>query len=170
MCTIVVREDKMAKNDGFEPVDDRPVAVPVKLRAPIGEVDRLRDLMARLVVDMRDQNGVESFEESLDFEVDDDDDGPISQSETRYMQEEKLLTEAEEAHRVMLQRREAAKFKRRFKYGEDSGRRERTDGRGDEVPASGADSGGEKRAAAGGEGRAAGERSGGVSKGDEKAG
>lgn len=116
----------MAKRNGFEPVDDKPVAVPVKFRSPPGEVDRLRTLMANLVVDMRGRNDVESFEESLDFETDEDDD-PVSHSEQRYMQEEKLLTEAQEAVRVATQRRDAAQRWKEFNRGKGGNRREGTD-------------------------------------------
>lgn len=120
----------MAKRDGFEPVDDRPVAVPVQFRGPQGEVDRMREMMASLVRDLRGHQEVESFEESLDFVVDDDDDEPISNSETRYMKEERLLTEAEEAAKVVEQRRAAAQYLERV-HGKDRSRRERVDGRGE---------------------------------------
>lgn len=107
------------KRNGFEPEDDSKVAVPVKFRAPPGEVDRLREMMGRVINDLRGRDDVESFEESLDFEVEDDDPTPVSQSEQRYMTEEKLLTEQEEAARVVLQRRAAANFRRQYGRGKE---------------------------------------------------
>lgn len=145
----------MPKRDGFEPVDDRPVAVPVRFRAPPGEVDRMREMMARLSKEMG-KVGVETLDESLDFNIDEDDDGPISPSETRLMVEERLLTEREEADRIIAQRREAALLRRRFGYVQQR----RT---GDAREGSGVD--GKVGAAAGVEGGAAGERRGGVSEG-----
>lgn len=107
----------MAKRNGFEPVDDKPVAVPLKFRSPPGEVDRLRSMMANLVVSLRGQDDVESFEESLDFE-DPDDEDPLSHSEMRYMREEVLLTEAQQAAKVASQRRAADEY-RRNKHGSE---------------------------------------------------
>lgn len=110
----------MAKRDGFEPVDDRPVALPVGVSRPT-EADRLHGLMQRLFLDMRNQNEVDTFEDSLDFDVEDDDDLPVSvsQSEMRYMKEERLLTEAEEAARVVAHRRDALTWKEKY-YGKRS--------------------------------------------------
>lgn len=102
----------------YEKVDKSKVAVPVQFRQPPGEVDRLRSMMASLVVELRNKDDVESFEESLDFELEDDDfdlSSGVSQSEHRLMQEERLLTEAEEASRVLLQRREAANLERKLR-------------------------------------------------------
>lgn len=162
----------MARNKGFERVNDSPVAVPVEFKRAVGEVDRMRSMMANLVRDLRDRDDVESLEESLDFDVDEDQDmeDDVSQSELRYMTEEKLLTEKEEAARVMLQRREAAKLRERFDYGKDRDRRERGDERGVDVSAKRVDSERKERAAVSGEGRSAAVSLGGVSKGDEKAG
>lgn len=112
----------MAKNDGFEPVDNRPVALPVGyVKQP--EADRLKGLMERLFVDMRTQNEADSFEDSLDFDVDEDD--PISPSEMRYMVEERVLTEAEEAATVVRHRLDAKSFKDKYhgKRDSDQGRK-----------------------------------------------
>lgn len=112
----MVHNDMAHDKDGFEILDDTPVTVPVKFRQAPGEVDRLRSMMAQLVVDMRSRHDVETFEESLDFDVDDDDDElsrSLSRSETRYMKEEVLLTEHEEAERIRLQRRAAYEWRKR---------------------------------------------------------
>lgn len=111
----MVHDDKRDK--GLEYLDNTPVAVPVKFRGGnYAGPDKMRQMMRELIVDMRGRSEVESFEESLDFEVDDDDDplsSRVSQSEMRYMQEEKLLTEAEEASKVVVQRRDAANYRRK---------------------------------------------------------
>lgn len=159
------------KDKGLEYLDTTPVAVPVRFRQRPGEVDRLKDMMRNLIVELRDREGIESFEESLDFEVDDEDDGlpAISQSEMRYMKEENLLTEKQEVDRVIMQRRAADHF-RRMRDGKVDGGRKGAVAGGSEVSAERSDKRGEKRAASGGEGRSAGERGRRVSKGDEEVG
>lgn len=141
----------MAKRDGLEPRDDRPVALPVGFKAPT-EVDRLHGLMARLIVDMRGQKETESFEESLDFEVDDDEVLPVTHSEMRFMTEEKLLTDAKEASTKVNEH--VAHNRWRDKYVRKDGVAGDRKGSGDA---------GEKRSTSGGEGRSAGERGGRVS-------
>lgn len=105
----------VVKDKGLEYLDTTPVAVPVRFRQAPGEVDRLKTIMKNLIVELDGRDNVESFEESLDFDVDDDDDllsSGVSQSELRYMKEENLLTEKEEADRVVSQRLAAEKFRR----------------------------------------------------------
>lgn len=115
--------DNMAKYNGFEPVDNKPVALPVGFVKPT-EADRLHGLMQRLFVDMREQSSRDSFEDSLDFDMEEDDELPInvSQSEMRYMQEERLLTDAVEADRVVRHRRDAKSFKDKYYGGRKDGK------------------------------------------------
>lgn len=154
------------KDKGREYLDDTPVAVPVKFRGvPSG--DRVRELMHTLIRDMRDREGVETFEESLDFEVDDDDpdlSSVVSHSEQRYMTEEKLLTEAVEADKVVLQRRAAAQFRRKYHGEGESGARKQRGGDGDSRSDDGVDKRGEKRESEGRAGEVA-SGGGGASKG-----
>lgn len=147
----------MAKNDGFEKCDDRPVAVPVRYRGPVGEVDRLKHLMRTLIVEAGANGRRETLEESLDFNTGEDDDGPLSHAETRYMQEEKLLTEAEYAAKMGSQRRAVAQLKERFNV-------QSRDAAGDSRRV---DRAGEVGAAVGGEGRSAGVGGAGVSEGGD---
>lgn len=124
-----MRDDRnaMAKNDGFEKVDDRKVAVPAKFRSKPGEVDRLKELMAS-IVHYHKSEGTETFEESLDFDDPDDSDDPLSLGETRFMKEEYLLTEAADAGKVVRQRRDAANYRRKY-YGKgESGTGSKGDG------------------------------------------
>lgn len=108
----------------FEKVDNKPVALPVGFK-PNPEADRLHHLMRHLIRDLEVKgvipNRAESFEESLDFNLPDDEDGDvilgahlssgISQSELRYMEEEKMLTEATEVANMNMQRRAAIEYK-----------------------------------------------------------
>lgn len=112
------------RDKGFEYLDDTPVAVPVKFRQAPGEVDRMKSLMAQLIVDLRGRSDVESFEESLDFEDPDDDDplsSRVSHSELRFMKEEKLLQDATEADTIMSQRRAADELRRKIHGDRQSG-------------------------------------------------
>lgn len=111
----------------FEKVDNKPVALPVGFKKD-PEADRLHMLMRKLVVDLEKRgvipNHAESFEESLDFQLPDDEDGEVilssvvSPSEMRYMQEEKLLQETVEASRMVMRRSEDAKLIRRYRDGD----------------------------------------------------
>lgn len=148
----------------FEKVDDRPVALPVNMKPPT-EVDRMREMMRRLIVEVSQNPQRESFEESLDFR-DDEDEEVVSPSETRYMKEERLLTEAEEASKVVMQRRAAYNWRK--KHGQDDGRGKRVERSGSEAVDQRAGDEREKRGEVGREGRAAGDRSGGVSEGDQR--
>lgn len=116
--------DNMAKRNGFEPSDSKKVSVPVEFRRPPGEVDKMRRMMRELIEEVSSGGKAETFEESLDFRLDDDEDY-VSPSETRYMTEERLLTEAEEASRVLMQRRAANEIKEKLygkgKRGSDAG-------------------------------------------------
>lgn len=130
----------------FEKVDGKPVALPSHVKKPT-EADRLKEIMGRLIREVGDGNRRETLEESLDFELGEDDGDEmfarfgVSQSEMRYMKEENLLTEAEEAARIRHQRHRDADFYRRFKNGKENERRrggserdgsgERSDGAGD---------------------------------------
>lgn len=156
----------MAKRDGFEPEDDRKVAVPVEFRRPLGEVDRMRSMMAQLIVELRDNPHVESFEDSLDFDTGEEDD-PISPSEMRFMKEEFLLTEAQEARKVALQRRAANEFKEKL-YGKDRGRREGAERGGNRDAEKQRGDGSEKRGAGGEEGGRAAGGAGGEREGGEE--
>lgn len=144
------------KRKGFEPVDEKPVAVPVKFQRPPGEVDRLRTMMKNLIVEVQQSPENETLEESLDFEIDDDHE-PFSQGETRYMKEEFFLRENEKARKISLRRSEGAKLKRKFKRGYEKrgvdGARADGDARGDggvskerssRASEAGAESGGER--------------------------
>lgn len=115
----------------YEKVDNKPVALPVGFKKD-PEADRLHHLMRTLVLDLEKKgvipNQVESFEESLDFQLPDDEDGDlalaahVSQSEMRYMQEESMLTEFQETSKMVSQRRDAANYRRK-KYGSQDERR-----------------------------------------------
>lgn len=110
------KDKKIVRDPGREYLDNTKMEIPVNLKSKsiYGDGDRLKTMMKHLIHDLRDSQVVESFEESLDFEVDDGDDdlsSVVSQGEMRYMQEEKLLTEANEAGKVVLQRRAASKLR-----------------------------------------------------------
>lgn len=151
----------MAKRDGFEPTNDKPVALPVGYKPPT-EADRLHGLMSRLIVDMHGRSDVESLDESLDFDTGDDDGDEmfasrgVSQSEIRYMQEESLLTDAIEADRVVRHRRDALTWKGKY-YGKDKSGRKRSD--------AGGNGDGEERSGDGAEKRGEGGEKGGQSAG-----
>lgn len=111
----------------YEKRDDKPVALPAGHK-PVSEADRLHGLMSRLLVDLHGRSDVETLDESLDFDVGDEPDEVffgVSQSEMRYMSEERLLTEAEEAARVVVHRRDAKHFKDKY-YGKRENRGERS--------------------------------------------
>lgn len=108
----------MSDDKGKEIPDPTPVAIPVRFRSAVQDGDRLRGMMQNLIADMRGREHVESFEESLDFE-DDEDDDPLSLGETRYMKEEKLLTEHREVSNMVSRRVQDANFKRRLNHGKD---------------------------------------------------
>lgn len=111
----------MAKDKGFEYLDDTPVEVPVKLRR--ASTDAWAEMVKRVVEQVSEQarsKGGESFEESLDFGPDEDEELPISPSEMRYLREEELLTDALEASRVRSERRRAARKLKEMKRGNES--------------------------------------------------
>lgn len=124
-----------AKKKVKEVVDNKPVALPVGFK-PDPEKDRLHHLMRTLVRDLEEKgvipNQAESFEQSLDFELPDDEDGDVvfaansgrlSQGEIKYMQEERMLTEAEEAAKTEVQRRAVDHYRRKYGKGRsDEGR------------------------------------------------
>lgn len=134
-----------SKKKVMEKLDDKPVALPVGFKHD-PEKDRLQYLMRTLVHDLEVKgvipNQAESFEESLDFELGDDEDGDVvfaansggvSPSEMKYMQEERLLTEAEEVASMAMQRRAAANWRNRDgQRNYDKGRKE-SDGDGSRV-------------------------------------
>lgn len=141
------------KRDGYEPVDDTPVEVPLEFRRPPGEVDRLREMILQVSAEIAEKGG-ESFEESLDFDIDHDggfDGGPeddLTQSEARLMREEFLASEAAEADRILAQRR--AETTLRGKRGAGTGK-EDSGARADGVQKSAAKAGGESGDSAGAE-------------------
>lgn len=155
----------------FEKRDDRPVALPVGMKPPT-EADRLKSLMARLIVEASSNKENETFEESLDFDVEGEDELPVevSQSEMRYMHEERLLTEAEQAAKMAHQRRVDAELLRRTGNGKDRGGREGTAGGGGSAAEERGGAGGEKRGAGSEEGRAAPGGNGGSGKGGKEGG
>lgn len=106
----------MAKDKGFEYLDDSPVEVPVKLRRKDSWAEMVQHVAAELSR-RASQEGDESFEDSLDFGDEDDDDLPISPSETRYLKEEELLTEALEAARIRTARYRAAQIQKEMNRG-----------------------------------------------------
>lgn len=125
-----------SKKRVVEKLDNTPVALPVGFK-PDPEADRVQYLMRTLIRDLENKgvipNQVETFEESLQFDIGDDEDGDVlfaaqgggvSQSEIRYMQEERMLTEAEEASRMVLRRSEDAQLAERL-----SGERRIVEGR-----------------------------------------
>lgn len=128
----------MAKDKGFEYLDDSPVEVPVRLRRRSAEgwaemVQAVAKEMSRRAAEQKD----ETLEDSLDFGEDDDEFSlPISQSEMRYLKEEELLTEALEAaklrtarHRVEQMKKEIDRGKRRAEGGKERERSEVDEGR-----------------------------------------
>lgn len=129
----------MAERDkGFEYLDDTPVEVPVKLRRK--GADSWAEMVQRVVAQISQQAadaGGETFEESLDFGEDDDEELPISQSELRYLKEEELLTEALTASRIRDERHRAAQLHKEY----TRGRRKDVDGESGGVGASRGDGG-----------------------------
>lgn len=120
------------KEPGFEYLDDTPVAVPVKFsRAPM-EVQRLKNLIREVSLEIANQGG-ESFEESLDFDIEEDE--PLTTGELRYMQEERLLTEAESAAKIQHHRNAVNSW--RQKYGRSSEAKSGGDKTGSDVPRDG---------------------------------
>lgn len=104
----------------YEKLSNKPVAIPAGMKPDL-DAERFH-VMFRKMYKGLEQAGVipqkvESFEESLDFEVDDNYDevfpAGVSPSEMRYMQEEKMLTEAAEVSSMNMQRRAAVNFKER---------------------------------------------------------
>lgn len=128
----------------FEKVDNKPVALPVGIKLD-PEADRMKMLLGRLVKDLEQRgvipNEVESFEDSLDFALPDDEDGDVvfaahtggvSPSEMRYMAEENLLREAHEADSMKAHRDLDAKLKENANERKESkGRRDRVERSGD---------------------------------------
>lgn len=57
--------------DGFEHPDPRPVELPTRLRMPQRQVDRVRSIIRQELSDEARVRGVETFQESDDFEMDD---------------------------------------------------------------------------------------------------
>lgn len=149
----MAKEKDEKRDPGLEYLDATPMSVPVKFRSNPGEVDRLKTIMKNLIQELQGSDQVESFEESLDFEVDDDDDilsSGVSPSELRYMREENLLTEKQEAERIVSQRVAAAQYRR--KRDEHQVERERVRSGGER-----SDGGGEESRAERGAGRGVGE-------------
>lgn len=138
----------------FEKVDNKPVALPVGFKLD-PEADRMKMLLGRLVKDLEHRgvipNEVESFEDALDFNLPDDEDGDVvfaahtggvSPSEMRYMAEEKMLQEAQEADSMVWHRKLDAQLKEKR-----NGKGKRVDSGGEGDRASGAGDVSEKRVA-----------------------
>lgn len=117
----------MAKDKGFEYLDDTPVEVPVRLRRKDSWAEMVQHVAHELSRRQAEQ-GEETLEDMLDFDEDPDDD--ISQSEMRYMKEEELLTQALEAARVRTERYRNAQLHKELtrgrKRGEGEGEGERS--------------------------------------------
>lgn len=111
----------MAKDKGFEYLDDTPVEVPVKLRrnAPDAWSEMVRRVVEQVSAQAREKGG-ETFEESMDFGPDEDEDMGVSPSEMRYLREEELLTEALEASRIRDERRRAARKLKELNRGNEA--------------------------------------------------
>lgn len=70
--------------DGSEVCDPRPIEVPLHMKAPESITDMIRRLVRTEVSGAAVERGAESFEESNDFDVDDDDFfDPVSPYEDR---------------------------------------------------------------------------------------
>jgi len=92
----------MAKIDekGREIVDPTPIEVPLRFRKNIGEAQRTKELIRTVLSDYVSKQGAESFEESLDFDCEDDPgdiDFGVSPSEVRVMHDEQLVEELRDA-------------------------------------------------------------------------
>lgn len=139
---------------GEEMLDPTPVAVPVRMRRNVNSVGDVRALVREELSEAAERNGVETFEESLDFEVDEDDDVALSRYEYLDMQQEEFMATGRrlklQAEFAALQEtfgngdrkgsdgevdggRDAARDGRARESGEDAGEaaesRERADGR-----------------------------------------
>lgn len=58
--------------DWLEHLDSRPVEMPTRLRVPGNQVARIRELIRREMSERAEMAGAESFEESDDFELEDE--------------------------------------------------------------------------------------------------
>lgn len=81
------RVKKAERKFGYEYPDPTPVEVPIELKRPETTDERLRRIVRELISTKAVDNGLESFEESNDFEVDDsfDGDGLMSPYEVQEM-------------------------------------------------------------------------------------
>lgn len=70
----------MSQND-FEPVDNRPVEVPTRLRLPQSRAAQMQQFIRQSLSRMSAEQGHESFEEADDIEPDDGDDMPLTRYE-----------------------------------------------------------------------------------------
>lgn len=76
---------------GEEVLDPTPVAVPVRMKRNVNSVGDVRALIREELSEAAERNGEETFEESLDFEVNEDDDVALSRYEFLDMQQEEFL-------------------------------------------------------------------------------
>lgn len=76
---------------GEEVLDRTPVAVPVRIKRNMNSVSDVRALVREELSVAAEKGGAETFEESLDFEVNEDDDVAMSRFEYLELQQEEFL-------------------------------------------------------------------------------
>lgn len=72
--------------DGSETLDDTPVAIPLRIKKLANDTNRIRDIIRQEMSRAAEAQGLETFEESDDFDVGDDFD-PTSPYELDFDQE-----------------------------------------------------------------------------------
>jgi hypothetical protein len=87
---------------GREVPDDRPVAVPAGWRAPESLPDMIRRFVQREISARAEAVGLETFEESDDFEVDDEAPDPLSAYEVSELREDVAPLDDPEAAKARL--------------------------------------------------------------------
>lgn len=105
---------------GREIPDTTPVELPVRFKRAKAWSDSVRQLVAVELSRQAEAEGKESFEESLDFEVEDDE-MPRTVHERRSDVEEELLQDMQEARKVAAMRRLAAKREKELHRGKGTG-------------------------------------------------
>lgn len=73
---------------GQEILDQTPVALPAGLKRPPSLQERIRQFVRTELSRQAEEQGQESFEEADDFDIPDEEEGPLSRYELSPMQEE----------------------------------------------------------------------------------
>lgn len=93
--------------NGHETLDDTPVAIPVGWKKPLPLAEQVRRLVRTAISEKAAEHGFETFEESEDFDVDDDFDphSPWEQDFDTEMQVQDKLRELKDKKRQLQEER-----------------------------------------------------------------